>query len=61
MKQSNHACGTDDLRINVLDKFELDFWAAQLGVSKAEIKSAVTEVGDSVTAVKRHVKLMHHA
>lgn len=61
MEQSTRIEGTDEIRINVLDRFELGCWAAQLGVSKPEIKSAVREAGDSLTAVKRHLKLMQHA
>ena len=44
------------LRINVLDKSELKFWSARLGVTKAELKLIVQEVGDSLSDVSKKIK-----
>ncbi|WP_430539784.1 DUF3606 domain-containing protein [Pseudomonas mandelii] len=53
--------GTDAIRINIQDSTELKYWAEKFGASKDEIRSAVKEAGDSLTAVKRHIKHMQHA
>nr|WP_197676832.1 DUF3606 domain-containing protein [Pseudomonas poae] len=48
--------GTDDIRINSGDGSELKYWSAKFGVSKADIKAAVNEVGSSLTAVMVYFK-----
>lgn len=61
MEQSKRLSDNDEIRINVLDSFELIFWASKLRISTAEIESAVEAVGDSLSAVKQQVKLMRQA
>ncbi|MCW8277752.1 DUF3606 domain-containing protein [Pseudomonas sp. PCH199] len=56
MEQPKLTCGTDEIRINIKDSFELEFWADKFGVSRDEIRSAVKEAGDSLTAVQRKLK-----
>ncbi|PWE41420.1 DUF3606 domain-containing protein [Pseudomonas prosekii] len=55
MEKQNPLIATDTIRINIQDGTELKFWAAKLGVSKKKIKAAVEQVGDSLTAVTRHL------
>ncbi|PKH24158.1 hypothetical protein BI292_13410 [Pseudomonas sp. 43NM1] len=55
MEKQNPLVANDALRINIQDGTELKFSAARLGVSKKEIKAAVEQVGDSLTAVTRHL------
>lgn len=61
MQQRKSLQGTDAIRINVHDVTELKFWAQKFGVSRKEITSAVAQVGDSLTAVKRHLSQTQHA
>jgi len=61
MEQSKRLRDNDEIRINVLDSFELIFWASKLRISTAEIESAVEAVGDSLSAVKQQVKLVRQA
>lgn len=60
MKKRKFVNGTDAIRINIKDSTELKYWAGKLGVSKVEIRLAVKEVGDSLTAVERHFKHIQH-
>ncbi|KAA0986277.1 DUF3606 domain-containing protein [Pseudomonas sp. ANT_J12] len=55
MEQRKPILGTDAIRINVEFITELKYWAEKFGVSRDEIKSAVKEAGDSLTAVTRHL------
>lgn len=55
MKMRKSLLGTDAIRINIQDSTELKFWAKKFGVSTDEIRLAVNEAGDSLTAVKRHL------
>jgi hypothetical protein len=61
MDPQKTATTTDEIRINILDSTELSYWADKFGVSKDDVKSAVRDKGDSLTAVTRHLKRMHHA
>lgn len=61
MKKKKSADNTDALIININDGFELSFWAVKFGVTKDEIRAAVRQVGNSLTAVKRHFTLSQHA
>ncbi len=56
---------SDDLRrrrpedpnyINRHQEWELDYWSKELGVSKAQLISAIDAVGNRVADVKRHLK-----
>lgn len=51
-------CGTDEIRINIKDSFELKYWSSKFGVSKDELKSVVKAVGDSLTTVERRLRNM---
>lgn len=61
MEQRRRTQGTDDIRVNVQDSSELKYWADKFRVSKDEIKSAVSAVGDSLSDVQRQLQLSHHA
>ncbi|AKV05041.1 hypothetical protein B723_01055 [Pseudomonas fluorescens NCIMB 11764] len=51
MQQRNLTRGSDEIRINVNDTFELKYWAKKFGVTTSEVKSAVKAVGDALSAV----------
>jgi hypothetical protein len=51
MQQRTLTHGSDEIRINVNDTFELSYWAKKFGVSRSELKSAVKAVGDAPSAV----------
>jgi len=40
------------IRINASDGAELKYWSKKFGVNKDDIRRAVKEVGDSLSAVK---------
>jgi hypothetical protein len=40
------------IRINASDGAELKYWSKKFGVNRDDIKRAVKEVGDSLSAVK---------
>jgi hypothetical protein len=61
MKKRKPLNGTDAIKINVGDGSELKYWAGKFGVTKVEIRLAVKEVGDSLTDVTQHFKLMEIA
>lgn len=61
MKKQKSVANTDALIININDGFELSFWAVKFGVTKDEIRAAVRQAGNSLTAVKRHFALSQHA
>jgi hypothetical protein len=42
----------DRSRINVHERWELDYWTGELGVSSEELTRLVKEVGPSATAVR---------
>lgn len=48
MQQRTLTHGSDEIRINVKDTFELSYWAKKFGVSTSELKSAVKAVGDAL-------------
>lgn len=58
MHQQKLTCGTDEIRINIRDAFELKYWATKFGVSKDELSNAVKAVGDSLTTVQRKLSNM---
>lgn len=45
----------DRSRINVHEKWELDYWTRQLGVSEQQLIEAVSAAGPSVNKVKQHL------
>ena len=46
----------DRSRINVNERWELDYWCKELGVSPQELEQAVKSVGPAVTAVRQHLR-----
>lgn len=48
--------GTDAIKINSGDGTELKYWSKKFGVKKSDILTAVSEVGDSLTAVTNYFK-----
>ena len=61
IQKQKSVANTDALIININDGFELTFWAVKFGVTKDEIRAAVRQAGNSLTAVKRHFALSQHA
>lgn len=41
--------------IDVRDASQRDYWSYRLNVSQNELSAAITEVGTSITAVRRHL------
>jgi hypothetical protein len=52
-----HRGQQDRSRINVHEKWELDYWTRQLGVSEQKLIEAVSAAGPSVNKVKEHLGL----
>ena len=44
--------GQDRTRINVNEKYEVQYWTEKFGVSAEELKKAVSTAGTSVEAVR---------
>ncbi len=42
-------------RINAMDPIELRYWCGELGCTEAELKDALSKVGEHVTAVREHL------
>jgi hypothetical protein len=47
--------GQDRTRINLQEKWEVDYWTKELGLTKEELERAVKTAGDHVTAVRQHL------
>jgi hypothetical protein len=48
--------GTPDSKtINLLEDYEVAYWTKELGVSKKQLTDAVTAVGKSAEAVRKHL------
>ena len=45
----------DASRINVHEDYEVDYWTAKFGVTRAELEAAVKAAGTSAAAVARHL------
>jgi hypothetical protein len=45
----------DASRINIHEAWELEYWCRYLGVTPAQLRLAVKEVGVMVTNVRRHL------
>jgi hypothetical protein len=52
---------TDRKRINIKEPTELQAWARKFGVSTAQLKSAIVQVGTYAEAVERKLKTMAQA
>jgi hypothetical protein len=46
----------DRSRINVQERYELDYWSDKFGVSEEELKRAVAKVGVMADDVERELK-----
>jgi len=46
----------DQARINIHEKYELDYWSKKFRISEEELRSIVERVGTSVDAVERELK-----
>jgi hypothetical protein len=46
----------DRSRINVQERYELDYWSDKFGVSEEELKRAVAKVGVTADDVERELK-----
>lgn len=47
----------DSNRINVNEQQELNYWKKELSASKESLLSAIKNVGNSTSAVRRHLKI----
>lgn len=45
----------DPGRINAMDPVELQYWCRELACTEAELKDAVSKVGEHVTAVREQL------
>ena len=45
----------DPGRINAMDPIELPYWCKELGCTEAELKDALSKVGEHVAAVRKHL------
>jgi hypothetical protein len=43
-------------RVNVHERYELEYWSERFGVTRDRLKEAVTTVGPMVTDVERYLK-----
>jgi len=48
----------DRSKINMLEDYEVKYWAKELGVSKDELRKTVDKVGNSAAAVRKELGLM---
>ena len=48
----------DRSKINMLEDYEVKYWAKELGVSKDELQKTVDKVGNSAAAVRKELGLM---
>ncbi|MGZ5198903.1 MAG: DUF3606 domain-containing protein [Telluria sp.] len=46
----------DRSRINLGEKWEVQYWTRELGVSEDELRQIIQQAGNSVTAVRQHLK-----
>lgn len=46
----------DASRINIHERYEVDYWTAKFGCSKAELIAAVEAAGTNAKAVEAHFK-----
>jgi hypothetical protein len=50
----------DRSRINMHEKWEVQYWTKELGVSEEELAKAVEEAGNSAEAVRQHISGTRH-
>ena len=46
----------DRAKINVQEKYEMDYWSKKFGVTRDQLRNAVKRVGPSAAAVEREIK-----
>jgi hypothetical protein len=46
----------DRSRINMTEKWEVQYWTRELGVSEDELRQIIQQTGNAVTAVRQHLK-----
>jgi hypothetical protein len=52
--------GQDRSRINMHEKWEVQYWTKELGVTEEELAKAVEEAGNSADAVRQHISGTRH-
>lgn len=50
----------DRSRISLSEKWEVQYWTRELGVSPEELERAVKAAGNSVNAVREHLSKTRH-
>jgi ribonuclease PH len=61
MSDDLHNRGPQDRsRISLSEKWEVQYWTKELGVSKEELEQAVKTAGNSVNAVRQHLTSHRH-
>ena len=45
----------DRSRINLSERYEVDYWTKKFGVSESKLEQAVKAVGSSASAVEEHL------
>ena len=50
----------DRSRINVHEKWEVDYWTKELGVTKEQLEQAVKTAGTQADAVRKHLTAARH-
>ena len=50
----------DRSRISLTEKWEVQYWTQELGVSKEDLERAVHNAGNSVNAVRQHLSAAKH-
>jgi len=45
----------DRSRINLHEKWEVEYWTKELGINEEELAQAVKQAGSSAAAVRRHL------
>jgi hypothetical protein len=53
--------GQDRQRINVHQRYELDYWSQKWSVTHEQLEAAVKKVGDRANAVAAELGKEHHA
>jgi hypothetical protein len=61
MSDNLHNRGPQDRsRINLHEKWEVQYWTKELGVTQEELERAVKQAGNSVDAVRQHLSGTRH-
>lgn len=61
MSDDLHNRGPQDRsRISLSEKWEVQYWTKELGVTKEELEQAVHSAGNSVNAVRQHLGVTKH-